>query len=280
MTKGAATALDVSLPGGVLVNGTLCRDGVFKRLTGYIEQLVAEAASNIRYIPQRVSSILCEALDTLGGVNVDYALAAGLCIGDRHYLMLRLAALIDGERLWLRPECTSCGSLFDLGLDRLSLPVKKAKDGFPFFSVHVRDKELNVRVPNGRDQEYIVSSDDSTAVRDLLKKCIVSVSGQPSTDEYISGLSDADIKTISRAMEEVAPAVTTGLPTSCPECQSEQTVYLDPYEMTGTRLSSLYQEVHTLAYNYHWSEQEILALPHERRQMYLRLIDHGRGFRT
>jgi len=35
--------------------------------------------------------------------------------------------------------------------------------------------------------------------------------------------------------------------------------------------------VHTLAWYYHWSEAEILALPRARRQLYLSRIDRARG---
>ncbi len=33
------------------------------------------------------------------------------------------------------------------------------------------------------------------------------------------------------------------------------------------------EEVHALAFHYHWAEQEILALPRSRRRRYLDLID-------
>jgi hypothetical protein len=41
--------------------------------------------------------------------------------------------------------------------------------------------------------------------------------------------------------------------------------------------SELYDEVHTLAWHYHWSEAEILALPRVRRQLYLSRVDRARG---
>ena len=34
----------------------------------------------------------------------------------------------------------------------------------------------------------------------------------------------------------------------------------------------LYREVHYLAYHYHWSEQEILALSREKRRTYLAIL--------
>jgi hypothetical protein len=37
-------------------------------------------------------------------------------------------------------------------------------------------------------------------------------------------------------------------------------------------LDRLYTEVHHLALRYHWSEQQILALPRSKRQRYLALL--------
>jgi hypothetical protein len=41
--------------------------------------------------------------------------------------------------------------------------------------------------------------------------------------------------------------------------------------------SELYDEVHALAWHYHWSEAEILALPRVRRQSYMSRVDRARG---
>lgn len=40
--------------------------------------------------------------------------------------------------------------------------------------------------------------------------------------------------------------------------------------MTG--VDQLFEEVHHLAYHYHWAEQEILAMPRPRRRRYLALL--------
>ena len=50
-----------------------------------------------------------------------------------------------------------------------------------------------------------------------------------------------------------------------------------PYGALARTPAGLLAEVHRLAWHYHWSEAEILALPRHRRQQYLRLIDAARG---
>jgi hypothetical protein len=40
--------------------------------------------------------------------------------------------------------------------------------------------------------------------------------------------------------------------------------------MTG--LSGLYEEIHYLAYHYHWTERDILEMPRAKRRRYLNLL--------
>ena len=87
----------------------------------------------------------------------------------------------------------------------------------------------------------------------------------------------SDLARIEAALDEVSPWVVTEVAGSCPACGATHPVALDPYVVMRGPASELYDEVHTLAWHYHWSEAEILALPRARRQLYLRLIDRSRG---
>ena len=77
-------------------------------------------------------------------------------------------------------------------------------------------------------------------------------------------------------MEEAAPQVDLTLEAHCPECARAFAV---PFDLLGfflgeckTSRALLYREVHYLAYHYHWSEQDILALPREKRRTYIALL--------
>jgi hypothetical protein len=39
-----------------------------------------------------------------------------------------------------------------------------------------------------------------------------------------------------------------------------------------TDKGGLFEEIHHLAYHYHWGEQEILAMPRSRRRQYLSIL--------
>ncbi len=77
-------------------------------------------------------------------------------------------------------------------------------------------------------------------------------------------------------MEVAAPHVDLTLAAHCPECDREFTV---PFDLQGFFLAEcqtsrdfLYREVHYLAYHYHWSEHEILALTREKRRKYIAIL--------
>src|SRR5262249_7746141 len=85
----------------------------------------------------------------------------------------------------------------------------------------------------------------------------------------------------ARHMEEAAPHVDLTLGADCPECAREFTV---PFDLVGfllgechTSRALLYREVHYLAYHYHWSEHDIMALPREKRRTYIALLAEDLG---
>ena len=85
------------------------------------------------------------------------------------------------------------------------------------------------------------------------------------------------VAAVAAAMAALDPQAEILLELECPACGAAFGSALD----TGAYLlreidqhaSSLFAQVHTLALAYHWSEAEILDLPHDRRMMYLGLLD-------
>ena len=63
----------------------------------------------------------------------------------------------------------------------------------------------------------------------------------------------------------------------CPECGEQQYAELDHYLLDAVDERLFYDEVHTLASHYHWSEADILDLPQAKRRLYIDLINRARG---
>jgi len=268
--------IEVVLPGGLAKNGSIERLARFRPLTGRIEQALIESELTLDR-PGYVTSVLGTALDSIGNQSADAAHVADLCVADRQYLMLRLAAMLDGEQMWLKVGCGYCDALFDVDIRRCDLPVKEAGQGFPRVTLRVKEWTIDARVPTGTDQERIGELSDEAALQQLLHSCIHSVNGEPPGKEFINKLSRSDIEAIDDALDETSPAVCNQLLVTCPECGREQHAELDHYALIGMNEHFFYDEVHTLASHYHWSEAAILDLPQDRRRLYLGMINRSAG---
>ncbi len=268
--------IEVKLPGGLPGNGRIERRARFHSLTGRIEQALIEtgaAADQVGY----VTSVLGTVLASIGETPADPERIASLCVADRQYLMLRLAALLEGEQMWLKVTCGRCESFFDVDLRRSELPVKPAAEGYPLVRLRLGEHEVEARVPNGGDQERIAELPDDQAMLQLLQDCICSVDGQPPATEFSQELSPREIEELDQALDEVAPAVCDRLQVVCPECGHEQAAELDHYAGVRPGENYLYDEIHTLASHYHWSETDILDLPQQKRRRYVGMINRAGG---
>jgi len=220
-----------------------------------------------------VNSVLLLALKQIGEHVVDLDCLNGLCMADRQFLMLRLAALLNGEQVWLKVTCGQCQAPFDIDLRRCDLPVKEAGPGFPAVRLSIPTGELELRVPNARIQAEILALSDQEALDYLLRHSITKVNGAAPDEALIHGLGPEEIALIDQALDEFAPAVCSELLVTCPECATEQRATLNHYQVAGLSAAEILIEIHTLAIHYHWGEEEILKLPRARRHRYLALID-------
>jgi len=245
----------------------------FKPVTGLLELSLNEKAVYASNHPEYVSLVLAEALETIAGESVDIEKVKSLCVGDRQFLMQKLAAYIDDSPVWLTARCNECSELFDFSIRYSELPVKPAGKNFPEVILDTHQGQIKVRVPNGRDQEMIADiSDDEQALQKLLGNLIKPLSEAGASFEYTAEA----IEDIEKAVEDMSPEIATEVRAECPECQTQSKIALNTERGFGSQLNDLYKEIHELAMHYHWSEQEILSLSRKRRLTYLGLIDQSR----
>lgn len=259
------------LPGGLLRGGALKRRLRLREPDGALEFLIAETPRRSSSFQDGVSRVLAAAVEELDGEPLTCESARELCVADRQFLMHRLSGLLGMAHQWIATTCLRCESKFELEVDVETLPVGEAGPGFPFVAVETEAGPLRLRVPIGSDQIAIGAlSDPAEAERELLRRCVVE-------GELPAELSSDDAAKIDTALEEVSPWVITELEARCPECQSTRVVPLDPYGVMRLSMNQILDDVHALAWHYHWSEAEILALPRDRRQLYLSRVDRARG---
>lgn len=262
------------LPGGVWRAGERHRSYGFRPLTGAVELGIAEAWAESSSVPAAVTAALSAAIDEIGGNVPDTATVRSLSVGDRQFLVRKLAGHLGCSRVWLASACTVCGESFDFAVDQAELPAKPASPRPVECASSIGP--LTVRPPTGADQEAVAESEDAEAVQLLIERC-VRRHGEPLTDEQVDQVLAADFVALDEAFSSCSPEVTTVVTAVCPECDASSEIRIDPYLLFDARAEDLLTDVHTVASAYHWSEAEILALPRARRMQYLARIDQSRG---
>ncbi|ABI57102.1 hypothetical protein ACN2MM_09520 [Alkalilimnicola ehrlichii MLHE-1] len=257
------------LPGGLLEAGERRRDFRFKPVDGALEMALLEAARTAPSTPAAVTAVLATALEALAGGPASTERVRRLCVADRQHLMRALAVHFGERHAWMSARCAGCGEAFDFQLDLACLPTDPAGPTFPEVAVDWQGRNWRFRLPNGADQESLAEAGDVEA---LLQRCLLAPSGAD-----VAELGEAGHEAVDRAMDAVSPGVVSQAQAPCPHCEHDNRVVLNPYSLLGRAPDSLLAQVHNLATHYHWSEREILDLPRERREAYLRLIDRARG---
>lgn len=270
--------MHIQLPGGLVVNDEIHHLVRFRPITGKIELLVASQVDLYLGRPAWVSEVLAASIEVIGSIETSVAVANHLTVGDRIFLMLQLGIRYSGDRIWLTPTCESCGEKFDCNLQRSEFPVQKASSDYPYAVLNIKGREICVRAVNGEDQQWLNQHPSRhNAVLALLRRCVQTVDGEPPAPSFIKSLNKKNRDLLESAIQDIGPDVDCSLLVRCPECSSVQELEFDPYYLGQTLRSNLDNEIHALAYNYHWSESEILYLTRERRQTFLKLIDKERG---
>ena len=182
-------------------------------------------------------------------------------LGMRNQRLLRLYRRLCGERLEACASCPACCERieFDVPMEPLlSLPAPAADttvivDGAVF------------RLPRVSDFEQLESLDDVPL--QLARLCLVE--GEPA-------FSAGSIGRLGERIDRADPAGNIALSLDCSECGTGFPVALDIAPLVADALArladGLVRDIDTIAAAYGWTETEILALPPERRRLYVSLI--------
>ena len=208
-----------------------------------------------------------------------------LAVGDRASLLLHLRKLMLGDKMQCEVICTACREAMSLELTVSSL-LQHAEDcPKEEYSAKIDGFNLKLRPVNGNDQDEILllllqmnkSSPKDTKLQfadHIARKCIVS-----SNPALPDDLSPEFIAQVSSKLEDIDPLANLVLNMKCPSCNQyfKTTFFPEDYifmEMFPGR-AQLEQEVHLLAFYYHWSKKEILSISTSERKRYVELILHA-----
>ena len=197
-----------------------------------------------------------------------------LSIGKRIECLLVLAAGGPDTVLGFPFKCAGCGEEIELELTLREISEMQSEaDLIEMVGVDIGGRQMEFHKPRGCDQEMwgkMIFSDE----RDAAAGMIGTFAALPGSFE---ALQPEELSAVEEALDEADPLVNFSCRVSCGECGELNEPEIDLTEtalgMLNRTQSQLVVTVHRLASQYHWSEQEIFAIPDWRRQQYLKLTE-------
>lgn len=286
---------DWLLPAGYIdAQGQLHRQVELMPLTGREEELLAQSDYPTAGL---VTEVLSRCVRRIGSISeVTPQIIRSLLVADRQYLLLMLRQLSFGDRVQATLPCPwpNCGKGVDIDFSIAEIPVTELPDCRRDYQLEVDTFEeaaalglgpaprftVKYRLPDGGDQEAVLDSEELTEVEKLstlLSRCILAVGEiERPPAEWVMRLPPAVRLQIEQAMESRAPNLELSMDIECPECRR---AFVAPFELQdfffgelkmGSEL--LFREMHYLAFHYHWSEREIMAMPRNRRRRCIEVL--------
>ena len=277
----------VTLPGGWWSGDALHRSAFVRPLTGRDQETLLAAADST--LPERASMLIARCVTRPGpSGHLTEDDADRLTVGDREALMLALRRATFGERLQCVLDCAECGEPMDLDLTVGALLVEPAASLAPTYDESIAAPDgcwrLRYRLPTGADQIAIAracASAPERATAVLLGRCVLAAEAPDGAAVHPAALPEPVADALGSRMAALDPQAEIALECACPACGARMSAVLDAADLllreVAARGTDLYREVHALALHYHWSEREILDMPHGKRRRYLALLDETLG---
>lgn len=254
----------------------------------YLHDIITELLARVISLPIRKkgrpsSSIAAKTSEdpVLAGVKRKEKMIAEMTIGDRVALLLHLRRISFGEVAQLETRCPACQEPIasDLAISELvrHMQVQPEVD---YYNIEFDEYSVWARLPCGRDQGLIAQvenhAEDATTpdidyARQIVKMCVTR-----SIPDLPKDLPDDLVQKISTKLEVLDPLANISLNMICPVCNHsfKMPFFVEQFlfQELMMRQRQLDQEIHWLAFYYHWNENEILSLPLTRRKRYVELI--------
>lgn len=263
----------IHLPVGLWIEGTPQREASLQDLSGHDEERIADA-SRWPSSAARVSALLTATIRGIGQIApLDLEHVRSLTVLDRDILLVALRRRFFGDRLVSTVRCPgeNCGKLVDIDFKLGDLPLPERPGSGPNYGCEISGQQVTFRLPNGSDQEAVAVTaqiNPAQASRLILQRCV----------DHFDDLSSSQVEQLGIKMARLDPQLDTEFDAHCPECGKDFTIQFDIQDFLLREISAagdqLYRQVHTLAWYYHWGEAEIMAMPMQKRRMYIKMLSN------
>jgi hypothetical protein len=200
---------------------------------------------------------------------------AKLSIGQRDAHLLTLRERVFGPQLACLAVCPGCGERLEVNFHVDNIRTQHQAQPAEL-ALRLADYDVKFRLPNSLDLLALTSSEGlPDAQHMLIERCLLSAhhDGNETTARQ---LPPEVVEAVAARMAQADPQADVQLRLSCTRCSHQWEMVFDIVSFLSSEINAwarrLLREVHTLAYNYGWSEADILGLSPWRRQFYLELV--------
>ena len=209
---------------------------------------------------------------------------AALSIGERDARLLAIRERTFGSTLDVFTTCPRCQQELELSLTTTNLRFSVAEgeqDAGHQFSAEIGDLTVQYRLADSTDLEAVTVCKDIDAARKLLlDRCVLEIQNNAGEQklpitQHDTAFTPAFVTALAAQMAEQDPQAEVLLNLQCVKCKHEWQSLFDIATFFWTELEAhttrLLNEIYILAREYHWREQDILALTPLRRRWYLEM---------
>jgi len=192
--------------------------------------------------------------------------------------LLAVGFITHGQHLQFQSTCSddACAQILELEVDLLAFCEPEDES---LMTCHpATDIVLELRLPTSADQalwrHQTFSENNEALFSSLATTLVVSINGVAPQPDWQAP--PAWLDSIAQSLESHDTMMTMQVDSVCPECGVTISVGFDLeaqlLSLLANQKKTLLQHIHRLASVYHWTEEDILALPANRRQYYIERI--------
>jgi hypothetical protein len=205
-----------------------------------------------------------------------------LTIGQRIECLVKIALTDDSPFLETVLQCQEkgCTERFELRLSYENIFSQHVRTGdeCDTCTVNIFGNDVQLRRPTGFDQLSWQKLDHTNQI-DVLKHIVTNLVSDNSLlyaveQEHSKG---ETIQQIGNKMSEIDPLIDYKIKLECPYCKIENLYEVNLEKLSLRKLRRIQRDllymVHEIAFHYHWTEKQVLAIPDVRRKLYLSMIE-------
>jgi hypothetical protein len=217
------------------------------------------------------------ALLAAGCPDSSWETLAGLSIGRRDDLLLRLRAATLGPWLHGHGHCPGCTEAVEFQVNTSDLcALQPNQNAVAHWTLDLGAIRLQGRLPDSTDLAAIAGCQDPLQARRLLARRCISQANCGAAPWDAEAISEEIMAALSAQIAKADPLADIELQLHCPSCGHQWPASLDIASFFWIEISAhvdrLLRDIHLLARAYGWRESEILALTPRRRQRYIDMV--------